>query len=226
MTQNGSDFTLVIGNRNYSSWSLRGWLACRMAGIDFHEKQILLDEDETAAEIAAVSPNRRVPTLIHGAVTVWDTLAIAEYLNELKPDAAMWPEIPAARAMARSLAAEMHSSFMGLRDRCPMDMRGEIDPITPPAEVTADLARLEEAWAGARETFGAAGPYLFGRWTLADAFFAPVASRCKTYGLPLSREAAAYRDAVLAHPHVAEWTEAALKEPWHIPHEDASEQRF
>lgn len=226
MTDGAPSFTLIIGNKNYSSWSLRGWLACRLAGIAFDERLIPLDTDETAADIAAVSPNKRVPALIHDSVTVWDTLAIAEYLNELKPDAAMWPEQPAARAMARSLAAEMHSGYMGLRDRCPMDIRGEVDPITPPPEVAADLARLEEAWAAARSTYGAAGPYLFGRWTLADAFFAPVASRCKTYGLPLGADAAVYRDAVLAHPDMQAWSAAARAETWRIPHEDAAEQRF
>lgn len=226
MADGGVDFVLVIGNRNYSSWSLRGWLACRMAGIEFDERMILLDREDTARNIAAVSPHRRVPTLIHGDVVIWDTLAIAEYLNELRPDAAMWPERPAARAMARSLVAEMHSGFMGLRDRCPMDIRSEIAPIDPPPEVTADLERLQVGWAAARAAFGGAGPYLFGRWTLADAFFAPVVSRCKTYGLPLSPDATTYRDAVLDHPHMREWTKGALAETWRIPHEDAAEQRF
>lgn len=221
-----ADFILHIGNRNYSSWSLRGWLACKLAGIDFEARVIPLDQDGTAAAIAAVSPNRRVPCLEHGGVRVWDSLAIGEYLNELRPDAAMWPEQPAARAMARSLAAEMHSGFTGLRNRCPMDIRGAVGPIAPPAEVAADLARLEEAWTAARKAFGAAGPYLFGRWTLADAAFAPVASRCRTYGLPLSPSATAYVDAVLAHPHLAEWMKAARAETWRIPHEDAAEQRF
>ncbi|MGZ0187769.1 MAG: glutathione S-transferase family protein [Alphaproteobacteria bacterium] len=221
-----TDFTLHIGNKNYSSWSLRGWLACKLAGIDFRENRIQLDVKGTAAAIAAVSPNRRVPCLEHGDVKVWDSLAIAEYLNELKPDAAMWPERPAARAVARSMVAEMHSSYMGLRNRCPMDIRGEVAPISPPAEVQEDLVRLEEAWNYARSTFGAAGPYLFGRWTLADAFFAPVASRCKSYGLPLSEASQAYVTAVLEHPDVVQWTVCALNEDWRIPHEDAAEQRF
>ena len=221
-----SAFTLHIGNRNYSSWSFRGWLACRLGGIDFEENLIRLDQPDTAANIAAISPNRRVPCLVHGNVRVWDSLAIAEYLNELQPNAAMWPEAPAQRAMARSLAAEMHSGFTGIRNRCPMDIRGRIEPIAPPAEVAQDLARLEEAWAQPRRAFGTADPYLFGRWTLADVFFAPVASRCRTYGLSLSPAAAAYVDAVLEHADVREWTDAALREPWRIPHEDAAEQRF
>lgn len=221
-----AEFTLHIGDKNYSSWSFRGWLACRLAGVDFEEHLILLDRDDTAAEIAAVSPNRRVPCLEHGAIKVWDTLAIAEYLNETRPDAGMWPGDPAARAAARSLVAEMHSGFMGLRERCPMDIRGRVAPIKPPPEVAEDVARLEEAWSAARAAFGGEGPYLFGRWSLADVFFAPVASRCRSYGLALSAPAQAYADAVLNHPHVLEWTEAALKEPRRIPHEDAAEQRF
>ncbi len=219
-------FTLYIGNKNYSSWSFRGWLACRLAGIDFEEALICLDQPDTAANIAAISPNQRVPCLVHGNVTVWDSLAIAEYLNEFRPDATMWPEAPAQRAMARSLAAEMHSGFMGLRNRCPMDIRGRVGPIAPPMEVAQDLARLEDAWALPRRAFGAAGPYLFGRWTLADACFAPIASRCRTYGLPLSPAAATYVDAVLAQADVQEWTEAAFAESSCIPHEDAAEQRF
>ena len=221
-----ADFTLYIGNRNYSSWSLRGWLACRLADLEFDAKLIQLDEPDTARNIAAVSPNQRVPCLVHGDVVVWDSLAIAEYLHELKPDAAMWPESPAARAMARSLAAEMHSGFMGLRNRCPMDIRGQVGPITPPAEVQTDLERLDAAWGHARQKFGAAGPYLFGRWTLADIAFAPVASRCRSYGLPLSDAGQSYVDAVLAHPHFGEWRAEALKETWRIPHEDAAEQTF
>ena len=221
-----ASFILHIGNKNYSSWSFRGWLACRLAGIDFEERLIPLDRPETAAAIAAVSPNKRVPCLEHGSVRVWDTLAIAEYLNELRPDAAMWPESPAARAMARSLAAEMHSGFMGIRNRCPMDIRGSVSVPNPPVEVAADLARLDAAWATARTTFGAAGPYLFGRWTLADVFFAPAASRCRTYGLPLGAAAAAYVEAVLSHADVEAWSAAALKEPGRIPHEDAAEQPF
>ena len=221
-----ADFVLTIGNKNYSTWSLRGWLACRLAGIDFEERMIPLDEAGTAAAIAAVSPNRRVPCLEHGSVLVWDTLAIAEYLHELKPEAGLWPKDRAARAHARSLVAEMHSSFMGLRNRCPMDIRGQVPPINAPAEVLEDIARLEEAWAAARAKFGQGGPYLFGEWTLADCFFAPVASRCKSYGLPLSADATAYVEAVLAQSHVQEWVEAALKETWRIPHEDAAEQVF
>jgi len=221
-----SNFTLVIGNRNYSSWSLRGWLACRLAGVDFVERLIPLDRPETAAALQAASPAARVPVLIHDDRVIWDSLAIAEYLHEIRPDAAMWPEAPAARAMARSLTAEMHSSYMGIRNRCPMDIRSQIDPIQPPPEVLSDLARLELAWRGARTASNAAGPYLFGRWTVADVFFAPVASRCRTYGLPLSPDAAAYRDAVLAHPDMQAWSEMAKAESWRIPHEDASEQSF
>lgn len=221
-----SNFTLVIGNRNYSSWSLRGWLACRLAGVDFVERLIPLDTPETAAALLSASPAARVPVLLHDDRVIWDSLSIAEYLHEIRPDAAMWPENPTARALARSLTAEMHSGYMGIRNRCPMDIRGQIDPIKPPPEVANDLARLELAWLGARATSKAAGPYLFGRWTLADVFFAPVVSRCQTYGLPLSPDAAAYRDAVLAHPDMQAWTKMAKAESWRIPHEDASAQNF
>lgn len=221
-----SDFTLVIGNRNYSSWSLRGWLACRLAGVTFDEKLIPLDMPETAAALLAASPAARVPVLIHCGRVIWDTLSIAEYLNEIRPDAAMWPEDPTDRAHARSLAAEMHSGFNGIRNRCPMDIRSQIAPINAPEDVLADVQRLETAWRAARVASKAVGPYLFGRWTLADVFFAPVASRCLTYGLPLSAEATEYRDAVLAHPDMRDWCDGARLETWRIPHEDAAEQKF
>lgn len=221
-----AEFLLHIGNRNYSSWSLRGWLACRLAGIDFDEHIIPLDLADTAKNIAAVSPNERVPCLFHDDIVVWDSLAIAEYLAELKPDVAMWPKDRAARAMARSMAAEMHSSYMGIRNRCPMDMRGKVDPIKMPDEVARDVARLDAAWSAARGKFGADGPYLFGDWSLADCFFAPAVSRCRTYGLPLSDVSAAYVKAVLAHPDVSWWAARGAEEQWVIPHEDASEQKF
>jgi len=221
-----ADFVLHIGNRNYSTWSLRGWLAARLSGVEFETRVIPLDLPDTAEKIAAVSPNRLVPCLEHGALRVWETMSIAEYLNEVRPDAGMWPEAPAERAMARSLAAEMHAGFAGVRSRCPMDMLSRIAPVKAPPEVLKDLDRLQEAWRGARSASGAAGPYLFGRWTLADAFFAPVASRCVTYGLPLAADGMAYVEAVLDHPHVREWTEEALKETWRIHHEDAAEQKF
>jgi len=202
--------TLVIGTKRYSSWSLRPWLAARWAGLAFDERLIELRRPETKAEILALSPSGKVPLLIDGAVKVWDSLAICEYLAELAPEAGLWPADPAARALARSISAEMHAGFPTLRQTCPMDVALD----APLAEIGEDLgreiARLDALWAESRTRFGAGGPYLFGaRPTIADAMYAPVATRVRTYHLPLGPLAQAYADALLADPALRAWIDAA-----------------
>jgi glutathione S-transferase len=211
-----NDTVLHIGNKRFSSWSLRGWLACRLAGLDFREVVIPLDQPETAARIAAVSPNGRVPCLHHAGRVVWDSLAIAEHCAELAPG--LWPADAAARAHARSIAAEMHAGFAELRKAMWMDVcrRWPGRARTPGA--LADIARIVALWRDTRARFGAGGPFLFGRdFNLADAFYAPVVTRFVTWAPELPADARAYVDAVWAHPLVAEWVAAAQAEPFTAP---------
>lgn len=211
-----ADFTLVIGNRNYSSWSLRAWLAMKRTGADFDEVVIPLDQPDSPSAIRVHSPAGRVPVLRHGALTVWDSLAIAEYLAERFPAAGLWPADAEARAWARSVSAEMHAGFPALREQLPMDLRarltgGEISP-----DVTADIVRIDAIWTDCRRLHGDGGPFLFGRFTIADAFFAPVVGRFRTYGIELAGEAAAYADAIWQWPDMQAWLDAANDEPWTI----------
>jgi len=207
------DLTLVIGNRNYSSWSLRPWLALAEAGIAFAEIMVALWEPGYEARVRAHSPSGRVPVLRHGAVTVWESLAICEYVAELAPAARLWPEDAAARAHARAIAAEMHAGFAALRRELPMNIRARKPgrPVSP--EAAADIARIAAIWSATRARFGAGGALLFGRFTIADAMYAPVAARFATYDVALPPEASAYRDAVLALPAMRRWAEAAAQEP-------------
>jgi glutathione S-transferase len=206
--------TLVIGNRNYSSWSLRPWLAMKQAGLEFREVRVLLDRPDTRAEILRYSPSGRVPCLLDGAVTVWDSLAICEYVNEQHAKGGLWPADPAARARARSVAAEMHSGFSALRTHMPMDIRGRHAEIGVVAarrpDVAADIARIVELW---EECLAAGrGPFLFGAFSIADAFFAPVVTRFRTYGVALPERAAAYSAAIVGLPAMQQWTAAAESE--------------
>lgn len=205
--------TLYVGNRNYSSWSLRGSLVVRQSGIECVEAVIPLDTDEGRAKLKAVSPSRRVPALHHGTCVVWDSLAIAEYLHELMPDAGLWPASAAARAVARSVSAEMHSGFTALRTRMPMDLRGR-HTVTAGPDVRADIARIETIWSDCRQRFGAGGDYLFGDWCTADAMFAPVVGRFRTYGVTLGAVAEQYADAVWRWPAMASLVAEAQNEPW------------
>ncbi|BBE71484.1 glutathione S-transferase family protein [Oharaeibacter diazotrophicus] len=205
---------LVIGNKNYSSWSLRGWLAAKAAGLPFEEVLIDLDGPGTAAEIGAHSPSGRVPALIDGDVVVWDSLAIGEYLAEKAPAAGLWPADAGARAFARSIVAEMHAGFGALRNHMPMNIRRPPAPRPPDDAVAADVARIAAIWREARGRFGTGGPYLFGRFTLADCAYAPVASRFATYSVPLDDVCAAYVESVLSHPAMVEWSTAARAETW------------
>jgi len=200
-----SELTLVLGSRHLSSWSLRSWLALKQTGMPFREIVIELDRPGTAAEIRRYSPSGRVPTLLHGDLVIWDTMAIAEYLAETFPAARLWPLKPAARAVARSACAEMHSGWAELRESLPMNLIATPahKPLTPTVE--RQVHRIVELWRDCRSRFGAGGPFLFGPFTLADAFYAPVATRFETYGTPLPEDAAAYVSTLFALPAMREW---------------------
>jgi glutathione S-transferase len=214
-----ADFTIVLGNKSYSSWSLRAWLVLKRTGAAFDEVVIPLDRPESKAAIQEHSPAGRVPVLRHGQVTVWDTMAITEYLNERFPAAGLWPGDEATRAHARTISAEMHAGFATLRVRMPMDLRR--DPVAahepaPGGALGADIARVIDIWQDARARFGGNGDFLFGDFCAADAFYAPVVTRFVTYGVALEGAAAAYRDAIMAWPAMRAWVAAAKAEPWVI----------
>jgi len=206
---------LVVGNKNYSSWSLRPWLAMHQAGIAFEEVVIPLYRAESKAALLAYSRAGKVPVLVHGGRTVWDSLAIMEYLAEIFPAAGLWPE-DAGRGLARSISAEMHAGFQALRRGMPMDLREHLPSQGRSDAVAADIERVTAIWRDCRTRFGAGGPFLFGAFSIADAMYAPVAARFRTYGVPLDPTSQAYADTVLALPAFLEWQAAALQEPWVI----------
>ena len=208
--------TLVIGNKAYSSWSLRGWLALKQTGLPFEEILIPLDLPESPDQIGRYSPSRRVPVLLEGGSRIWETIAIIEHLAETVPGARLWPEDRGRRAHARAIAAEMHSGFANLRRHLPMDLKRKPDPRAYPEEVAADIARIEAIWGECLAAKPKGGPFLFGPFAAADAMFAPVATRFRTYAAPVSAVARAYCDAIFSHPPMQEWVAAALKEPWII----------
>jgi glutathione S-transferase len=212
--------TLVIGNRNYSSWSLRGWLATSLSGIAFETELVRLSEPGSHAALLSHSPAGKVPVLRHGERVIWDSLAIIEYLAELCPDAGLWPADPGARAMARSIAAEMHAGFAALRANMPMNLRKGLPGKGRGPGVAEDIARIGGIWRDARGRFGQDGPFLFGRYSAADAMYTPVASRFRTYGVELDATCQAYVDAVLTWPTFLTWQTAALDEPWIIPEDE------
>ena len=179
---------LVIGTRNYSSWSLRPWLLLRHLGIDFEERVLHFGSPEFAAEVARLSPSRRVPVLLHGERRIWESLAICEYASELAGGRG-WPGDAGARAHARAVAAEMHAGFAALRAACPMNARARARRVESSPALQRDLQRVNAIWTECRRLHGATGPWLFGAYSAADAMFAPVALRCLSYGLPLTREA-------------------------------------
>jgi glutathione S-transferase len=205
--------TLVIGNRNYSSWSLRGWLLLRGFGIEFDEVQLKFHTADWDANIGRWSPSGLVPVLWLDGEPVWDTLAIAETVAERWPEKNVWPRDARARAFARSICAEMHSGFHALRQSMPMNIRGSYPGRGLSPEVEQDIARILARWTICRERFGQGGAFLFGAFTAADAFYAPVAARFATYGVRLPDVARRYVDAVLAWPAVQEWSAAARVEP-------------
>jgi len=205
---------LLIGNKNYSSWSFRPWIAMKVAGIPFTEEVISLDAEDFKARVTKISGSGKVPALLDGEVRVWESLAILDYLAETFPDAKLWPAERAARAHARAVAAEMHAGFMALRNECAMNMWRPVIPreLTPAA--TANVRRIETIWTDCRTRYGAGGPFLFGGFGAADAMYAPVVSRFHTYAVPVGAAARAYMDAVMGLPAWQEWRAAALKEPW------------
>ena len=210
-----ADFTLYIGNKNYSSWSLRGWLMAKTAGITFEEVLIRLRQPNTKAEVLRHSPSGRVPALVHGEVSIWESLAIGEYLAELFPDAQLWPRDRAARAVARAVSTEMHAGFSALRTHFPMNMRSSFPNRASTPEVQADIDRINAIWHDCRTRFGKDGAFLFGStFCNADAMYAPVVSRFRTYKVELDPGAQAYCDAVWSFPPMQEWAAAAKNEPW------------
>jgi glutathione S-transferase len=214
------EFTLVIGNKNYSSWSLRGFLAARLADVPFDEVLVRLSEPGSKDQLLRHSPAGKVPVLKHGARVIWDSLAIIEYLAEIRPDAGLWPADLAARAHARSICAEMHSGFQALRARMPMNLRRSLPGKGRGRDVDDDIARVCAIWADCRARYGAEGPFLFGQFSAADVMYTPVATRFRTYAVELDDLCQDYADAVLTRPDYLAWHEAALEEPWVIPEDE------
>ena len=207
-----AEASLTVSSKNYSSWSLRGFLLCRMAGLDFAEKIAPIDDPATRAELLLLSPSFLVPCLEHGEVKVWDTLAIAEYLAELAPKAGLWPADKAARAHCRAVCGEMHSGFANLRSALPMNLNARHPGFKVWAGAQADIERVTAIWRECLAGYG--GPYLFGTTaTVADAMYAPVCTRFATYDVKLDPACAAYRDLMLRFPAMLEWTAAAKAEP-------------
>lgn len=203
---------LLIGSKAYSSWSLRPWFLLKEMGIGFEEALVPLYQADSEARIREYSPTGKVPCLIDGPVTIWESIAICEYLAEQFPEKRLWPEAVAARAEARALAAEMHAGFAGLRSQCSMDLLKTYATPALTQETAKDLARIASIWDGLRTRHAAQGPYLFGTLTIVDAMFLPVATRCRTHALPLPEQAQAWADFMLALPSVQQWYADAQKE--------------
>jgi glutathione S-transferase len=211
------DLTLVIGNKNYSSWSLRPWLAMKQFGLEFQEIRIPLYTPEAASQLSQYSPSRKVPVLLHGNQQIWDSLAICEYLAEEFPDFNWWPEDKNARTIARCISAEMHSSFQNLRQNMPMNCRAKLPGKGMALGVQKDIDRITTIWRDCRDQFGSGGDMLFGQFTIADAMFAPVVLRFVTYDVQLDHIAKNYVEAILAIPALQEWISAGKAEQEVIP---------
>ena len=210
---------LIIGNKAYSSWSLRGWLAAKQSGLHFDEMTVPLYEDgwdERKREEDLAPSSGKVPILWDGETVVWDSLAIIDWLADKVGRERYWPKDEVARGMARSMAAEMHCGYMSLRRECPMNTRKVFSNVTVSEETRADAIRILQNWAEARSRFGKDGPYLFGTFSAADIMFAPVVTRFVTYGFTLPGFAATYAEAIMAHPWMLEWYEGAAEETWTI----------
>ena len=215
--------TLVIANKTYSSWSMRPWLMLKELGVAFDEVMVPLDEAGTSEKLRRHSPSAKAPTYIDGETTVWDSLAIMEYLSERYGLGRVWPADPAARVLARCLSAEMHSGFGALRSKCPMNLGKHYAFRDRGPEVTRDATRIVEAWRDARARFGRGGPFLFGTFTAADAMFAPVVTRFDTYGFTVEPDIRAYMDSVLGLASFREWRAAALAETWSVRADEVDE---
>ncbi len=215
------ELLLVIGNWNYSSWSLRPWLALRMSGLPFRTERVPLYQPDSKARLLAHSGAGLVPVLKHGDLTVWESLAICEYVAELAPDAGLWPDDRALRARARSVATEMHGGFPAVRGALPMNIRGRAAR-TPPLsdDARAQIARIASLWTDCRKRAAPGGPFLFGRFSIADAMYAPVVTRFRTYGVALPPDAQAYADAVWSLDALREWAAQAERETERMPDTD------
>ena len=211
---------LVIGNKNYSSWSFRPWLALRVAGIAFEETLIPLDAPDFKTRVSALGGAGRVPVLIDGDTHVWESLAILEYVAEKFPAAQLWPADPQARAHARAIAAEMHAGFSALRHDLPMNIRRPVKPRPLAAPAAADVARIAAIWSDCRGRFRAAGPFLYGAFGAADAMYAPIVWRFHTYAVEVNEVARDYMRALMALPAWSEWREAARRESSVLPHDE------
>jgi glutathione S-transferase len=211
--------TLHIGNRNYSSWSLRAWICLKHLDIDFETRVLPLGTEEFRTGVAALDVAGRVPVLVQGGLRIWDSLAICEYASELAGGRG-WPQAAEVRAIARAVSAEMHAGFGALRSQMPMNIRARRRvPMTE--ALAADIGRMDQSWSRARARHAASGPWLFGIWSIADAMYAPVALRFATYGTALTPAAAAYRDTVLADPLLGDWLAAAREEYWVVAEDEA-----
>jgi len=212
--------TLVIGNKNYSSWSMRPWIAMKVTGIAFDEVVISLNAPDFKERLLKISGTGKVPTLVDNDVHVWESLAILEYLAEKFPAAGLWPADPAARTHARVISSEMHAGFLPLRRACPMNMWRPVKKRELAADALANVRRVEAMWSECRTRFGRGGPFLFGGFGAADAMYAPVVARLHTYDVEVSAPVRAYMDAVMALPAWKEWVAAALTEPWVLPEDE------
>lgn len=211
---------LIIGNKNYSSWSLRPWIAMTAAGLSFEEVTIPLEAEDFKARAYAASPAGRVPVLIDGDAVVWESIAILEHLAERFPDHGLWPSDPVARAHARSLATEMHGGFGALRSAAPMNLWRPVEARAMPEAALKDVRALMRRWADARERFGQGGDFLYGAFCAADAMYAPVATRLRTYDIPVDAPTAAYVSAIHEHPAFVAWKTEALKETGIVPEDE------
>lgn len=211
---------LILGNKNYSSWSFRPWIGMKVAGVSFDEEVISLNAPDFKARVGSVSGTGKVPVLIDGDVRVWESLAILEYVAEKFPSARLWPEEQPARAHARVISSEMHAGFVPLRRLCPMNMWRPVKRRELTAEVAANVARIDAMWTDCRARFGRGGPFLFGTFGAADAMFAPVVSRFYTYAVSVGPASKAYMAAVMDLPAWAAWQEAGRREPWVLPEDE------
>jgi len=213
--------TLIIANKAYSSWSLRPWILLTHFRIPFEEVVIPMDQPDTRANMLKYAPTAKCPSLHDGRIAIWESLAIIEYVAEAFPEKAIWPRGKAARAEARSLASEMHAGFAALRQLCPTNFRRTPKAVALTDEAKADAARIEAAWARAREAFGKTGAFLFGGFSAADAMFAPVVNRLHVYDVPVAKTTRAYMEALMALPAWQAWIAGAEAEPWRIERYEA-----